>query len=106
MSALVLCSLWFIYRMEWTSNPVMLRLEGLLQYDQAVQWLDKDFPSIQLGPPETMTQILTRLWQISPDQLQDRVIDQVQNANGWTVKTRNDWLFQTNCPLPNYIEEV
>ncbi len=106
MLALVLCALWFIYRMEWTSTPVTLRPEGLLQYSQVVQWLDKEFSRVHLGPPETMTWILIRLWQISLDQLQNRVLDQVQSTDGWTVRTRNDWLFRMSCPLPNYIEEV
>ena len=39
-------------------------------------------------------------------QLQDAVLEQLIYPDEWTVSTHNSWLYQTNCPLPIYIEEV
>lgn len=53
-----------------------------------------------------MTQILTRNWSMMVQQLQDNVIEQLSMPDEWIVSTCNHWLYQTNCPLPIYIEEV
>ncbi len=43
---------------------------------------------------------------MTAQQLQDAVLEQLTCPDEWTVSTRNSWLYQTNCLLPIYIEEI
>ncbi len=94
------CTLLSCCGMAWTKTPVTLQPESLLPHQVVVDWLQRDYPHMCMGPPETMTQILTRNWSISALQLQDNVIEQL------SMPDDNCWLYWTNCLLPNYIEEV
>ncbi len=100
------CTMLSIYRMMWTKMQITLRPEALLPHQAAVDWLKRDHPDVCLGLPETMTQILMQSWSMTAQQLQGAVLEQLTCPDEWTVSTPNSWLYQTNCQLPIYVEEI
>ncbi len=34
------------------------------------------------------------------------MLEQLRCLDEWTVSTQNSWLYQTNCLLPTYVEEI
>ncbi len=100
------CTVLSICRMLWTKMPVTLWPEILLPHQAAIDWLKRDHLHVCLGPLETMMQILMRSWSMTAQQLQDAVVEQLRCLDEWTVSTWNSWLYQTNCLLPVYVEEI
>ena len=86
--------------------PLILGLGDLLAYDEALDWLQKDYPSVTLGLLETMMQILSWCWSTDEVMIQDRVIDRLYILDEWTVTVRNEWLFHLNLSLPDYVLHV
>ncbi len=86
--------------------PLILGLGDLLAYDKALDWLQRDYPSVMLGPRETMMQILSCCWNTEEVMIQDRVINRLYILDEWTVMVRNEWLFHLNLTLPDYVLHV
>ncbi len=83
--------------------PLILGPSDLLAYDEALDWLQRDYPSVTLGPPETMMQILSQCWSTDEVVIWEKVIDRLYIPDEWTVMVRNVWLFHLNLSLPEYV---